>query len=166
MKMRTSIIGGVTGLVVMAGAAALAVASPDSSPNSGDARPHRGQLFEATDTNKDGVLSKDEFEARGGEMFSKMDTNKDGIVTKLEMSQAAQKKAAEHAEKRFTRMDSNNDGKITQAEFAALSDQRFAKMDKNSDGKLEKGEGRHGMRHGGHGPDDDMPPPEDGALPN
>lgn len=160
MKMRTGIIGGVTGLVALAGASALALASTDEAGG----RHHRGEMFEATDTNKDGVVTKDEFKARGDEKFSKLDINKDGVVTKEEMTQEAAKRAAEHAAKRFDQMDSNKDGKISQAEFDALGDKRFARMDENGDGKLEKGEGRHSMMNGKHGPDGDMPPPEDGAV--
>lgn len=160
MKMRAGILSGVTGLVVLAGASTLALAATDDASG----RPHRGEIFAATDTNKDGVVTKDEFKARGDEKFSKLDTNKDGVVTKEEMTQEAAKRATEHAGKRFDHMDSNKDGKISQAEFDALGDKRFARLDENGDGKLEKGEGRHSMMQGRHGPDGDMPPPEDGAV--
>lgn len=52
-----------------------------------------GKFFDATDTNKDGVLSKAEWEAAGRrpEGFAMMDTNKDGKVTKAEGQAAMQK---------------------------------------------------------------------------
>jgi hypothetical protein len=55
-----------------------------------------GKFFDATDTNKDGSLSKAEWEAAGRrpEGFAMMDTNKDGKVTRAE-GQAAMKKMME-----------------------------------------------------------------------
>lgn len=52
-----------------------------------------GKFFDATDTNKDGALSKAEWEAAGRrpEGFAMMDTNKDGKVTKAEGQAAMQK---------------------------------------------------------------------------
>lgn len=160
MKIRNGIIGGVTGMVVLAGASVLALASTEQP----DGRHHRGHMFESTDINKDGVVSKDEFTARGEEMFSKLDTNKDGVVTQDEMTKEAAKRATEQAGKRFSHMDNDGDGKISQAEFDKLGEKRFARMDENGDGKLEKGEGRHAMKRGDHGPEGDLSPPEDGAT--
>jgi Ca2+-binding EF-hand superfamily protein len=97
-------------------------------------------------------------------MFSKLDTNKDGVVTQDEMTKEAAKKATEQAGKRFAHMDSDGDGKISQAEFNKLGEKRFARMDENGDGKIEKGEGRHAMKRGDHGPDGDLTPAEDGAT--
>lgn len=52
-----------------------------------------GKFFDATDANKDGVISKTEWEAAGRrpEGFAMMDTNKDGKVTKAEGQAAMQK---------------------------------------------------------------------------
>lgn len=49
--------------------------------------------FDKIDTNKDGVISKQEFDAHNNEWFTKMDTNKDGSISKDE------KKAAKEAKK-------------------------------------------------------------------
>jgi hypothetical protein len=55
-----------------------------------------GKFFDATDTNKDGSLSKAEWQAAGRrpEGFAMMDTNKDGKVTREE-GQIAMKKMME-----------------------------------------------------------------------
>ncbi len=52
-----------------------------------------GKFWEATDTNKDGVLTEDEWKAAGRrpEGFAMMDTNKDGKVTREEGRAAMQK---------------------------------------------------------------------------
>ncbi len=44
----------------------------------------KGQMFEETDTNKDGVVTKAEFHAQGDKMFAKLDANGDGKITKDE----------------------------------------------------------------------------------
>jgi hypothetical protein len=56
-------------------------------------QPQPGKFFDATDTNKDGVLSKAEWDAAGRkpEGFAMMDSNKDGKVTKAEGQAAMQK---------------------------------------------------------------------------
>jgi hypothetical protein len=52
-----------------------------------------GKFFDATDTNKDGTLSKAEWQAAGRrpEGFAMMDSNKDGKVTKAEGQAAMQR---------------------------------------------------------------------------
>ncbi|TPE61748.1 EF-hand domain-containing protein [Sandaracinobacter neustonicus] len=58
-----------------------------------------GRFFDATDTNKDGVLSKAEWEAAGRrpEGFAMMDADKDGKVTKEEGRAAMQKMMQQRA---------------------------------------------------------------------
>jgi hypothetical protein len=55
--------------------------------------PQPGKFFEATDTNKDGVISKAEWEAAGRnpQGFAMMDSNRDGKVTRAEGQAAMQK---------------------------------------------------------------------------
>ncbi len=50
-----------------------------------------GQMFEETDTNKDGIVTREEFHAQGDKLFAKLDTNGDGKITKAERD-------AKHAE--------------------------------------------------------------------
>lgn len=45
---------------------------------------HKGKMFERTDTNGDGVISREEFSAKAERRFKKMDANSDGKVTKEE----------------------------------------------------------------------------------
>jgi len=49
----------------------------------GGMKPHDG-MFEKGDTNKDGVISQDEFLAHAKERFNDMDANHDGKITKDE----------------------------------------------------------------------------------
>jgi hypothetical protein len=71
-------------LAVLALSAPVVAQQPPAQP---------GKFFDATDTNKDGALSKAEWEAAGRrpEGFAMMDSNKDGKVTKAEGQAAMQK---------------------------------------------------------------------------
>ncbi len=69
--------------------AATALAQPalaQSAPN----QPGPGKFFAATDTNKDGAISKAEWTASGRnpQGFAMMDTNRDGKVTRAEADAA------------------------------------------------------------------------------
>ena len=56
-------------------------------------QPQPGKFFDSTDTNKDGAISRAEWDAAGRrpEGFAMMDSNKDGKVTKAEGQAAMQK---------------------------------------------------------------------------
>ncbi len=121
----------------------------------------RDGMIEKLDTDKDGAVSKAEFEAKRAADFTAADTNKDGSVSQAELSAFHEKKAAERKAERekrmYERLDANKDGKVTKDEFDA--GERFDRMDKNDDGKVSgdemKGRGKDGHRghHGGDKPD-------------
>jgi Ca2+-binding EF-hand superfamily protein len=68
------------------------------------------------DTNKDGIISEEEFAAAKANMrkehFEKMDTNKDGQISPEERAAAREAREKEH----FTKMDKNGDGQVSAAE--------------------------------------------------
>jgi len=111
------------------------------------------------DANKDGILTRDEFEQGKAEMradFEKRaDTNKDGKVSPEERKAAMRT----HFEERFKSDDQNHDGFLTQAEVPQRWD-HMKVADANNDGKVSFEElkaafesGKLGARgrHGGHG---------------
>ena len=75
---------------ILALAAAPLVAQPAPSPHNGGGG---GKFFDATDTNKDGALSREEWIAAGRkpEGFAMMDLDKDGKVTREEGREAMRK---------------------------------------------------------------------------
>jgi hypothetical protein len=79
--------------------------------------------FAASDTNKDGVLTRAEVQARIGQM-------------KVGPGRPDPVHAKRLADLWFTSADKNKDGKVTQAEAQALLAATFAKYDANHDGKI------------------------------
>lgn len=91
------------------------------------------------DSDRDGKISKGEFEAG----FTRLDKDGDGFLTKEELSSVGpgprrQKSGPERGTGRgfdlFSRLDADKDGKISKTEYEAA----FALLDKNADGTLSK----------------------------
>lgn len=75
-----------------------ALAAEPSAPPAGvppHGKPPLQHLFDDSDANKDGQLSKAEWVARGEKMFAEIDANKDGNVTTEEMKAHHESKRAE-----------------------------------------------------------------------
>jgi Ca2+-binding EF-hand superfamily protein len=109
---------------------------------------HRGGdwMFKSMDTDKDGTISKAEWDA----LFNKIDTNHDGKLDKTEMeayhkAMWEQRRAEMKAEfeAKFKAADKNNDGALTRDEFKAAFPRmanRFDEFDTNHDGKVTMSE--------------------------
>jgi Ca2+-binding EF-hand superfamily protein len=123
---------------------------PDADKKHGDFTQH---ILARVDTDKDGKISKAEFDAEGAKMFAKLDENGDGKIAENEMPQ---RHWARFGGEMFDRMDADKDGKVTKAEFEAAGDKMFQRMDKNGDGVIEKDEMQ--KPHGGQPPADDQAP--------
>jgi|SoimicmetaTmtHAB_FD_contig_91_219812_length_2484_multi_3_in_0_out_0_2 Ca2+-binding EF-hand superfamily protein len=81
-----------------------------------------GALFTRGDTNKDGVISRAEFDAMANQMHARMD-------------QAGLHHGA-GAGRMFGMADTNKDGKVSLAEAQSVALQQFDRADLNHDGKL------------------------------
>ncbi len=102
----------VTTLILAGGASSFAGDMPAGSPTG--TPPEAGSPPPAQD-GKGGGPRADGFEKRGREMFEKTDTNKDGFISKDEM--IASHKA--RIDDMFEKMDTNKDGKLSQDELKA-----------------------------------------------
>ncbi|NYT39875.1 EF-hand domain-containing protein [Sphingomonas sp. R-74633] len=98
-----------------------------------DAPKHGAKMFDQMDADKDGVITKDEYNADIAARFAKIDTNKDGKISADERTAAGPRAGGRGmtddmtladmqamAAKRFDRIDTNKDGKIDQAERDAM----------------------------------------------
>lgn len=93
------------------------------------------------DVNKDGQITQAEFMAAAADKFDATDTNFDGVLTKDEMKARRESRRAERRERKFDRMDTDGNGVISKAEMAAAEDmrttkrqaRRLARLDTNGD---------------------------------
>jgi len=110
--------------------------------------------FANVDSNHDGKVTREEFQAHQDQLWLEADSNKDGAVTLEEMQQAYARLAEKRATERFQKFDANHDGRVTQQEAAHMPPKRYAWLDVNTDGvltldefKAARGKGQRG--HGG-----------------
>jgi len=94
--------------------------------------------FEKADLNKDGYISRDEYDAAVNSKFKEYDVNKDGVIDKQEFNTAKDPKAA--IEYEF--MDRDKDGKLNMDEFKAGATDRYNMYDQNRDNLLSDPEYR------------------------
>lgn len=132
-------------------------------------------LFERSDANGDGFVSKEEFATGRDTIFTKLDANGDAAIDQAEIDKAraawhqrmnkpaegktqADAQGKRHHGGFMKRLDADNDGKITAEEFAAAGDRMFARLDDNGDGMIAKDElpkrhkGPHDAPAGGEAP--------------
>ena len=116
------------------------------------------------DSNKDGAISSEEFNANLVGNFSKKDKNGNGTIDLAEFSQHGKERRAEYEKKkkarkaekraeRFKVLDSNADGFVSAVEYisAATSraEERFSKLDgADQDGKISLQEYSQKRSHG------------------
>ena len=136
-------------------AAGIAAATLAGAPALAQQGPGGQSRFARADANKDGKITRAEFNAARNKFFAGMDRNKDGAVDRTEARAFVLARIQERRERmqkrraeRMKRVDPNGDGKITEAEFLARAKERFKRLDANKDGTLTPDEvGRRlGMR--------------------
>jgi Ca2+-binding EF-hand superfamily protein len=121
-------------------------------------------IFEAMDLNKDGLITKKEFDAYHNKHFKKMDANHDGKITIEEFEEAHSALHKDHCDephhrygqqhgydteqgksfisKRFEAADTNHDGGISREEAKSMPMilEHFDQLDTNKDGKVTEDE--------------------------
>lgn len=129
------------------------------------------------DTDQDGKVSREEFEAGHAERFAQLDADGSGGLSFEEMAAGMHRHAhgkgqgkaegdrqagergerrLQYLQERYAAADADGDGSLSRAEFDALGAARFGHMDANGDGAIEPGEmgrGRH-HRHAADAEDD------------
>lgn len=102
------------------------------------------------DSNKDGIVTREEAEAFADREFARFDSNKDGSVDQADFD-ALRKATIDYRVKRFAHsLGAGPDGRLTREQFQAKAAERFARMDFNNDGTISRDE-RPGIGHGRRG---------------
>jgi Ca2+-binding EF-hand superfamily protein len=138
--------------VLMLSSFALALASPafaqqSQAPQPGQSMPQQGgrpSPFDRLDTNRDGVITREEVRMVRTESFNRLDTNRDSFLVREEMmagrasmGQAEGQRPGRGGPMEERRMhgggglagaDANQDGNITRAEFDAAMNARLARQ--------------------------------------
>ena len=102
---------------------------------------HRGlQMFNRADTDKDGKITKAEFDAARNARFAGIDANGDGALEISELRAWGRAWPSRFRDARFKALDGDSNGKIGVEEYVAQRKAMFAMIDANKDGTVDKAE--------------------------
>ena len=102
---------------------------------------HRGlRMFRQADADKDGKVTRAEFEAARNARFAGIDANKDGALEVSELRAWKRTWPSRVRDARFKALDADGDGKVGAEEFVARRKTAFADIDANKDGAVDKAE--------------------------
>ena len=105
------------------------------------ANAHRGlRHFDRADADKDGKVTRAEFDAARAARFAGIDANKDGALEVSELRAWRRTWPSRLRDARFKALDADSDGKIGADEFVAQRKEAFARIDANKDGRVDKAE--------------------------
>ncbi len=87
------------------------------------------------DRNRDNVVTCEEWKTYAGELFDAADTNRDGIIDRT-VFESIVKSDRMFETVGFDYYDANGDGKLTRAEFVEKPNRAFVLLDKNNECRL------------------------------
>jgi Ca2+-binding EF-hand superfamily protein len=105
-------------------------------------QPDPTKIFDAADTNGDGVITREEFHAARERAFTRLDRNGDGYIDKDDLSSrlAGRSKAQERLSQLVAQLDKDGDGRVSKAEFVDGPTPLFDRADTDHNGELSRDE--------------------------
>lgn len=104
----------------------------------------QGRFMRHFDTNNDGRVHLEEFNAAAADRFKRMDADANGVIDKDEFRAYVRARKDERRQRKFARIDSDANGVVERSEFLAYkqakAERKFTRMDKNADGIISKEE--------------------------
>lgn len=148
-------------MMAAAGASAQAPAADRPKAAEGPAAPAGGHGLSAFiggfDANRDGVVTRAEYDTVRKQRFTAADANRDGWLGeeeyvaefegRLKLQYAGRTPddsyagSIKQAHVRFSILDTDHDGKLTVEEENAIAEKTFKRTDTNGDGKIDKADG-------------------------
>jgi Ca2+-binding EF-hand superfamily protein len=124
--------------------AAIGAGSVQAFPKQNNKGAHFSRFINKFDTDKNGEVSREEFDAAMEQRFATMDSNKDGVVSQEEFKQQAKAKRQAHKKKYQSKMKTDSEGRISKQAYLDAkmkwAEQKFARLDKDGDGFLSQEE--------------------------
>jgi hypothetical protein len=102
--------------------------------------PTHADPFDETDTNGDGVITREEYLAFTRKYFDQLDTNHDHKIDANEMAHSPpmMERNLHSAERMIEKWDADKNGVVTVEEYQAFAAARFTKEDKEGTGTIRK----------------------------
>ena len=114
----------------------------------------------AMDTNKDGMISKDEFMKYHADMWDQMTKDSNGTMS---MNDATSAFARGGMHVNVSKMDTDHDGSISKDEFMSYESTHWSLLPKDSSGQVSVADMQAAMKaHRQHTPAADTPKPDSG----